>query len=166
MSARVFELADPAATEQAGAAIAGWMASRAGGVLFLSGDLGAGKTSLARGLLRAWGVQGAVRSPSYTLVEPYECDGYSVLHMDLYRLRDPDEFEGLGLRDFNPERWWWIVEWPEHGRGHLPAPSFGVSLAVNGSGRRLALERCTLTDDEYRALCSALDEAFGSQQKI
>src|SRR3546814_13551475 len=95
------------------------MASRTGGVLFLSGDLGAGKTSLARGLLHAWGVQGAVRSPSYTLVEPYECDGRVVLHMDLYRLSETDEFEGLGLSDFSPDHSWWIIEWREHGTGYM-----------------------------------------------
>lgn len=164
MSAHEFELVDPAATERAGAVIAGWMASRMGGVLFLSGDLGAGKTSLARGLLRAWGVQGAVRSPSYTLVEPYECDGRVVLHMDLYRLRDPDEFEGLGLRDFSPERVWWIVEWPEHGQGYLPAPSLGVALTISGRGRRLKLERGSVTDDEHEALTSMLAQVFIGEQ--
>lgn len=156
MSAHVFELVDPAATERAGAVIAEWMASRAGGVLFLSGDLGAGKTSLARGLLHAWGVQGAVRSPSYTLIEPYECAGRSVLHMDLYRLRDPEELEGLGLRDFNPEQTWWIVEWPEHGQGHLPAPDLQLYLAISGTGRSLRFEGGSLVDGEYRPLCAAL----------
>lgn len=160
------DLPDPDATARAGAAIAEWMASRPGGVLFLSGDLGAGKTSLTRGVLRASGVQGAERSPSYTLVEPYECLGRTILHMDLYRLRDPEEFEGLGLRDFSPEHVWWIVEWPEHGRGSLPAPTLTVQLRVKDSGRRLLLDPGTLADGDRETLISLLRNALASKPHL
>src|SRR3546814_11409043 len=76
--------------------------------------------------------------------------------MDLYRLRDPDEFEGLGLRDFSPDHSWWIIEWPEHGQGYLPAPTLGLSLAIRGSGRRLTLQREALPDADYEVLSSVL----------
>ncbi|NGY03606.1 tRNA (adenosine(37)-N6)-threonylcarbamoyltransferase complex ATPase subunit type 1 TsaE [Solimonas terrae] len=157
-----FELVDLAASERAGALIACWMTKHQGGVIFLSGALGAGKTSLARGLLRALGVGGPVRSPSYTLVEPYECDGASVLHMDLYRLRDPDELDGLGLRDFSTGRVWWLVEWPERGQGYLPKPDLWLHLSasVQGQGRRLRVQAGRLGEAEYSRLFSLLEEGL------
>lgn len=133
-------LADAAATERFGAAVAQWLQAREGGVLFLHGDLGAGKTTLARGLLRAFGVTGPIRSPTYTLVEPYELADRVVVHMDLYRLRDPEELALIGVRDYDPRRHVWIVEWPEHGAGFLPVPSLEIELQPDGAGR-LALLR-------------------------
>ena len=91
-------------------------------VVLLGGDLGAGKTTFARGLLRAMGVTRPVRSPSYGLLELYEASGWQVLHLDLYRLHDPEELENLGLRDYHVGRTLWLVEWPERGEGHLPPP--------------------------------------------
>lgn len=129
-------LPDLAATEALGADIAKRMASRAGGVIFLQGPLGAGKTSLARGLLRACGVEGAVRSPTFTLMEVYELADISILHLDLYRLASADELWGLGLDDYPPETWWWLVEWPEQGRQALPSPWLDVRLAMSGAGRQ------------------------------
>ncbi len=140
MNVGSFVLSDAAATERAGAALAAWMQPRTGGVLFLCGELGAGKTSLARGLLRACGIEGPVRSPSYTLVEPYQSQGHTLLHMDLYRLRDPEELEGLGLRDFAPDQAWWIVEWPERGAMFLPPPTLRIELSLCGAGRQLHAE--------------------------
>src|SRR5690606_28627226 len=95
-------LADAEATAALGAALAHVFDGEAGGVIFLEGDLGSGKTTLARGLLRALGVTGAIRSPTYTLLEPYELSPRSLLHMDLYRLQDPEELEQLGLADQPP----------------------------------------------------------------
>jgi tRNA threonylcarbamoyladenosine biosynthesis protein TsaE len=161
MTTLALELADPAATERAGAAIADGMRGRSGGVIFLSGTLGAGKTSIARGLLQALGVRGPIRSPSYTLVEPYECDGHTILHLDLYRLRDADEFEGLGLRDFSPQHAWWIVEWPEHGEGHLPAPDLWLHLSIQAAGRHLRVQGGR--PDSCDSLFSMLRERFAGK---
>jgi tRNA threonylcarbamoyladenosine biosynthesis protein TsaE len=158
MTALAIELAGPETTERAGAALADWMRDRCGGVIFLSGPLGAGKTSLARGLLRALGVGGPIRSPSYTLVEPYECEGRTVLHLDLYRLRDADEFEGLGLRDFSPRHAWWLVEWPEHGEGHLPKPDLWLRLSIPQAGRHLHVEASTSEIED--SLFPVLREGF------
>jgi tRNA threonylcarbamoyladenosine biosynthesis protein TsaE len=132
-------LADAEATEAAGAVVAQALAPRTGAVLFLRGDLGAGKTTLARGLLRALGVGGAVRSPTYTLIEPYAVGARSIVHMDLYRLADPEEWWGLGLDAYPPDRTLWLVEWPERAERLLPQPTLELRLAADGSGRRLDL---------------------------
>ena len=132
-------LADDAATAALGAALARALPPRTGGgwVLYLQGDLGAGKTTLARGLLRALGVEGPVRSPTYTLVERYETDRGGVLHLDLYRIADPGELDFLGLDSEQPLLW--LVEWPERGSGGLPAPDLLLRLSVAGGGRAVEL---------------------------
>lgn len=108
-------------------------------VVHLHGDLGAGKSTLARAWLRALGVTGTVRSPTYTLVERYPLEaGGEALHLDLYRIGDAGELEFLGLDDHQAALW--LVEWPERGRGALPEPDLRVALAVDGAGRALRLE--------------------------
>lgn len=126
-------------TAALGAAIAGALADRPGAVIYLEGPLGAGKTTLVRGLLRTLGVEGTIRSPTYTLLEPYEPAGRSVVHLDLYRLADPRELESLGLRDYPRERCWWLVEWPERGGSRLPEPDLRLRLAHDPAGRRAEL---------------------------
>ena len=107
-------------------------------VVELHGDLGAGKSTLARALLRAIGVTGTIRSPTYTLVEQYPLPaGGMALHMDLYRISNPGELEFLGL-DADEIRLW-LVEWPERGQGALPPADLRIGLAVDGRGRRCQL---------------------------
>jgi len=132
-------LASAEDTTALGAAIAAALSGRAGAVIYLSGPLGAGKTTVARGLLRARGVRGAIRSPTYTLLEPYDCAGGTLVHLDLYRLRDANELEPLGLRDYPPERCWWLVEWPERAAGRLPRADLTVALAHAGAHRSAQL---------------------------
>ena len=134
------DLADPAATEAMGAKLAQALSQRPGLVVFLHGDLGAGKTTLVRGWLRQLGATGAIRSPTYTLVEPYELDGRSLLHLDLYRLSDAAELEQLGVYDTPPESSVWLVEWPERGVGQLPEPDLKIFLQVAAAGREIRLE--------------------------
>lgn len=133
-------LPDAAATEAMGGMLARGLAARAGLVVYLQGDLGAGKTTLVRGWLRALGVTGPIRSPTYTLVEPYEIGGRSLLHMDLYRLSDAAELEQLGVYDTPPESSVWLVEWPEHAAAGLPPPDLSIFLQVSGAGREIGLE--------------------------
>ncbi|WP_022977119.1 tRNA (adenosine(37)-N6)-threonylcarbamoyltransferase complex ATPase subunit type 1 TsaE [Nevskia ramosa] len=140
MSCLTIKLADDAATEALGARLAAETTSRPGGVIYLQGTLGAGKTTLARGFLRSLGVSGSIRSPTYTLIEPYRIGDQDLLHMDLYRLKHPDELEGLGLDDYAPSRCWWLVEWPECGTGFLPPASLVVRLSADGEGRLAELE--------------------------
>ena len=108
-------------------------------MVYLTGDLGAGKTTLVRGMLRGMGHRGAVRSPTFTLVEPYTCGPLRVNHLDLYRLGDPEELEYIGVRDYLDPGVLCLVEWPERGAGHLPPPDLSVAIAFEGSGRRLEL---------------------------
>ena len=135
----VHSLPDAAATAALGAALAGALGPQPRGVIWLLGDLGAGKTTLARGLLEALGVTGRIRSPTYTLMEPYDLGGSSVLHMDLYRLADPLELQNLGLADYPPQQHLWLVEWPEKGGGLLSAADLKVDLKVAGEGRQAHL---------------------------
>ena len=135
-------LPDPAATDALAASFAD--ARPASAIVHLHGDLGAGKSSFARAFLRRLGVQGAIRSPTYTLVERYPLsDGREALHLDLYRIGDPGELEFLGIE---PEQVaLWLVEWPERGAGALPAADLHLRLAIEGEGRRLVAEAATPT---------------------
>ncbi len=114
-----------------------------GAVVFLSGDLGAGKTTLARGILNGMGHRGAVPSPTYTLVEHYPLPGRDVYHVDLYRLEDPAELEMTGLRDLLDGASILLVEWPQRGGGLMPIPDFQVTIhdrrRRNDSGRRVSV---------------------------
>lgn len=111
-----------------------------GAVVFLHGPLAAGKTTLVRGVLRALGHAGPVKSPTFTLVEPYELAGRRVYHFDLYRIADPEELEYVGLREYFDGEALCLVEWPERGAGLLPAPSLSVRIEAEGARRRVRLE--------------------------
>ncbi len=135
-------LPDSEATETAGALLAHLCSVRQ--LIFLQGNLGAGKTTLVRGFLRALGYQGAVKSPTYTLVEAYVLDASptpvkQLYHFDLYRLGDPEELEYLGFRDYLDTDALCLVEWAEKGVGFLPAASLCVQLAYAQTGRTLCL---------------------------
>lgn len=133
-------LADEEATLAFGSRLAQALMSAGRGVVYLHGALGAGKTTLARGLLRAAGVNGTLRSPTYTLMEPYVAGAQAFLHLDLYRLTHPAEVENLGLRDYPLDSTIWLVEWPERGRGFLPPPDLSVHLSYAGTGRVVAMD--------------------------
>lgn len=109
------------------------------GVIYLTGDLGAGKTTFTRGFLRALGVTGAVRSPTYTLVEIYELGALTALHLDLYRLSDPAELDNLGLREWAAKGHLWLIEWPERGSDRLPGADLVVKLAAGEGGHDIEL---------------------------
>ena len=134
---RTLHLSDVAATEALGRALAASLPERA--VVYLEGDLGAGKTTLARALLQALGVSGAVRSPTYTLIERYPTRVGEVAHLDLYRIADPEELLYLGLDDLAESARLWLVEWPERGRGALPPADLRLRLSVAEDGREASL---------------------------
>ena len=130
-------LADAQATEAFGARLA--ECCRGGLLVFLHGDLGAGKTTLVRGLLRGLGYTGPVKSPTFTLIEPYHLTSRTVFHFDLYRVADPEELEYMGARDYFRERAVCLIEWPERASGWLTRPDLEVRLAYEADARRAYL---------------------------
>ncbi len=111
-----------------------------GTCLFLQGELGAGKTTFVRGFLRQAGYQGTVKSPTYTLVEPYEIAGKTFYHFDLYRINSDEELEGIGLRDYFDGRSICLVEWPERGGALLGKPDLLIRIQINGQAREAELQ--------------------------
>ena len=145
MPGGVLSLPDADATERAGRALGHALAAvvrpsseGAAVVVGLAGDLGAGKTSLARATLRALGVKGTVRSPTYTIAEPYETRIGHIWHLDLYRIAHPDEIEYIAIRDLVSESAACLVEWPE--RGGLPEPDCLLTFVPDRDGRRLRID--------------------------
>ncbi len=112
-------------------------------VIFLCGDLGAGKTTLARGLLRALGVTERVKSPTFTLLEPYELSRLYLYHFDFYRFNDFNEWTDAGLRDYFNDASACLIEWPEKAGGQLPAPDLRIAMKVEGDGRSVTLSADT-----------------------
>lgn len=130
--------ADAEATAAVGAALAVTLPVGADGLLLtLQGELGAGKTTLARALLRGLGVTGTVRSPTYTLVEPYELGGRTFLHFDLYRLAGPAELDALGYRELRATSTLSLLEWPERGGAAIGRADLACDIVWQEAGRRL-----------------------------
>jgi tRNA threonylcarbamoyladenosine biosynthesis protein TsaE len=125
----------PEQQEMVGAALA--TECHTGSIIYLHGDLGAGKTTLVRGFMHGLGHEGAVKSPTYTLMEPYQIGSASFCHIDLYRLADAGELEYLGMRDLMEEGATLLVEWPERGEGELPAPDLIIEIDHLPQGRDL-----------------------------
>ena len=134
---RDLNLSDPAATEALGAALAVGVAP--GRVLHLRGDLGAGKTTVVRGVLRGLGYDGKVKSPTYTLVEPYSLSSLHLYHFDFFRLRDSAEWETTGFREYFGPHAACLVEWPERVGAPLGTPDLELRLDFTAEGRRALL---------------------------
>ena len=141
-----YRLRDASATEALGAALACALeagGSAGSGVIYLHGDLGAGKTTCVRSLLRTLGVDGLIRSPTYTIVECYQPGSRNCIHVDLYRLGSPLEVEELGLRDYLESACIMLVEWPEKGGTALPPADLDVTLSYENDHRQARLDAIT-----------------------
>ena len=138
-------------------------AARAGGVVHLAGDLGAGKTTCARALLGALGVGERIKSPTYSLVESYRAGGMDIHHLDLYRIADPGELEWLGLADLADPAALLLVEWPERGGGALPPPDVRLALAHAGERRRIEARACTARGLAWLAVLHGAEARSGGR---
>lgn len=144
-------LDDEAATLAFGARLARKLAP--GMVLYLEGELGAGKTTLVRGLLRALGYAGRVRSPTYTLTETYSLRGFELYHFDLYRMHDPREWVDAGFREMHDGHAVSVIEWPEKAAGWLPRPDVVIRLQVRDEGRDVECEARSPLGARYLEAC-------------
>ncbi len=140
-----YDLVDSEATIAMGNTLAQLIKNelKKGLIVYLNGELGAGKTTLTRGFVQGMGHKGNVKSPTYTLVEPYELNAWNVYHFDLYRLADPEELEYMGIRDYFGENSCCFIEWPEKGEGLLPKPDLILTIEYVGSQRQVTLESKT-----------------------
>lgn len=148
----VFALKTPEETEALGArlAVARPLAlEQQPATLYLTGELGAGKTTLVRGFVRACGVTAPVRSPTYTLVSLHEAGALTIVHLDLYRLRDPGELEHLGLREWARPGSLWLIEWPERAGRLLPAPDLTVRLSAGPDAHQADISAGTAAGTEW-----------------
>jgi tRNA threonylcarbamoyladenosine biosynthesis protein TsaE len=130
------EVPDEAAAARLAAIFAKWADPPL--VIFLQGDLGAGKTTFARAFIQALGYEGYVKSPSYGLLESYQAGGKNILHLDLYRIEDPEELDFLALRDLYDERTMLLVEWPDKGLWHLPSADLELVFDENSESYTIA----------------------------
>jgi len=151
----ILKLPDAAATERAGRAIARTL--EGGMVITLSGDLGAGKTTFVRGVLRGLDIRGAVKSPSYTLVEPYTVSKLYLYHFDFYRLKDPEEWEAAGFREYFRADSICLIEWPELAGNFLPPADLELVLQFEDPGRRCTATARSKRADSCLAALMALD---------
>ena len=152
-----FQLADEQQTLEMGAKLAQVLPSK--GVVFLHGPLGAGKTTLVRGLLLALGHKGSTKSPTYTIVEPYELPDRRIFHFDLYRIADPEELEYLGFRDYLQEDCVCLIEWPEKGDAFLPAADLELSLSYEGEARSIKLK---VNNPDWLRSIKSMDDMFSN----
>lgn len=161
-----FTPADAAATHALGANLG--RALEGGAVVYLQGELGAGKTTFVRGVLDGLGFKGHVRSPTYTLVEGYEIDGHHLYHLDLYRIRGTEELEYLGIRELDAPELLVFVEWPERANGSLPVPDLILGFELQEPGRKLSVQTPSKRGRELARAWQAGFQAatqLGSEQK-
>ncbi|MEL0635792.1 tRNA (adenosine(37)-N6)-threonylcarbamoyltransferase complex ATPase subunit type 1 TsaE [Marinomonas sp. TI.3.20] len=139
--------------ESLGASLAN--ALKGGAVVYLEGDLGMGKTTIVRGILRGLGYEGPVKSPTYTIVEPYDFVGLEVFHFDLYRVTNAEELEYMGIRDYFSAAGLCLIEWAEMGVGVLPEADVVVSLALLPQGRKVSITSNTERGNSALGLIAA-----------
>ncbi|OZB60846.1 MAG: tRNA (adenosine(37)-N6)-threonylcarbamoyltransferase complex ATPase subunit type 1 TsaE [Lysobacterales bacterium 13-68-4] len=165
MSERTFVLPDEAATRQLASRVAAAMED--GAVFHLEGELGAGKSSFARALLQALGVEGRIKSPTYSLVENYPLERGQAWHLDLYRIADPDELQWLGVDALGEPGALVLIEWPQRGQGAIPPPDVELSLAYAGTGRLARLSASSVRGErllERLGAVGGMPESSGVQR--